>query len=54
MLTCCRLMNNIYVNKNQAGLTTSGLQTTPSPQLMNYVDFEGQELIITKQLNKMI
>lgn len=30
----------------------SGLQTTPSPQLMNYVDgYDGQELIITKQLN---
>lgn len=28
-----------------------GLQTTPSPQLMNYVEFEGQELTITKQLN---
>ncbi len=41
----------LMFNKNQAGLTTSGLQTTPSPQLMNYVDFEGQELIITKQLN---
>jgi hypothetical protein len=33
--------NNIY----------KGLQTTPSPQLMNYGEFEGQELIITKQLN---
>lgn len=31
--------------------TSTGLQTTPSPQLMNYVDFEGQELTITKQVN---
>ena len=41
----------LMFNKNQAGITTSGLQTTPSPQLMNYIEFEGQELIITKQLN---
>lgn len=32
-------------------IATSGLQTTPSPQLMNYIEFEGQELTITKQLN---
>ncbi len=37
-------------NLDEAGLY-KGLQTTPSPQLMNYIEFEGQELIITKQLN---
>lgn len=31
--------------------SSSGLQTTPSPQLMNYIEFEGQELTITKQVN---
>lgn len=31
--------------------SASGLQTTPSPQLMNYIEFEGQELTITKQVN---
>ena len=34
-----------------AGVASAGLQTTPSPQLMNYIEFEGQELVITKQLN---
>ncbi len=38
--------------KNNSAITTSGLQTTPSPQLMNYIEFEGQELVITKQLNQ--
>ena len=33
------------------GAASSGLQTTPSPQLMNYIEFEGQELTITKQVN---
>jgi hypothetical protein len=33
------------------GASSSGLQTTPSPQLMNYIEFEGQELTITKQVN---
>lgn len=33
------------------GGCSSGLQTTPSPQLMNYIEFEGQELTITKQVN---
>lgn len=34
-----------------SSITSSGLQTTPSPQLMNYIEFEGQELTITKQVN---
>ena len=42
---------NTDMFKNSGSIMTSGLQTTPSPQLMNYVEFEGQELTITKQLN---
>ena len=42
----------MFMLKNSGGgITTSGLQTTPSPQLMSYMEFEGQELTITKQLN---
>ena len=43
---------DMFMLKNSGGgITTSGLQTTPSPQLMSYMEFEGQELTITKQLN---
>ena len=41
----------MFKGNNPSGLSSSGLQTTPSPQLMNYIEFEGQELVITKQLN---
>ena len=47
------LEQDMFMLKNPSGgsITTSGLQTTPSPQLMSYMEFEGQELTITKQLN---
>lgn len=38
-------------NMGMGGMSSTGLQTTPSPQLMNYIEFEGQELTITKQVN---
>ena len=45
------MMDNGDMMMFKPGLGSSGLQTTPSPQLMNYIEFEGQELVITKQLN---